>query len=244
MLFGMAADRRRGLIAAYGLLPRTSRAQRAAAATITVAAPEDAALGPAHWRLMAVLVIALTIDVMKPATLGFTVPGMVGEYGVPQRDRGAGALLRPGRHRHRLGGVGRDRRSLWPQGVDPAVGGDVRRHLDLRRDALARLEHRHVLPDGAGGRRHAARHLRAAGRDHAERAIAAGRWCWSAAWARSAAISRRAALSALLQPIFGWRILWLLNLPTGLLLVRLARSFPNRRQVPASRAAAVARRSE
>ena len=33
---------------------------------------------------MVVLVIALTIDVMKPASLGFTVPGMVAEYGVPK----------------------------------------------------------------------------------------------------------------------------------------------------------------
>lgn len=55
------------------------------AADLIVAAPEDAPLTPAHWRLMAVLVIALVIDVMKPASLGFTVPGMIAEYGVPKR---------------------------------------------------------------------------------------------------------------------------------------------------------------
>ena len=32
--------------------------------------------------------------------------------------------------------------------------------------------------------------------------------------------------SALLQPIFGWRILWLLNLPTGLVLVLLSGFIP------------------
>ena len=32
----------------------------------------------------AVLVIALIIDIMKPASLGFTIPGMVSEYGVPK----------------------------------------------------------------------------------------------------------------------------------------------------------------
>ena len=32
----------------------------------------------------AVLVVALVIDVMKPASLGFTVPGMISEYGVPK----------------------------------------------------------------------------------------------------------------------------------------------------------------
>ncbi len=34
------------------------------------------------------------------------------------------------------------------------------------------------------------------------------------------------ALSALLQPYFGWRILWLLNLPTGLALVLLGALIP------------------
>ena len=33
---------------------------------------------------MGVLVIALIIDIMKPASLGFTIPGMVSEYGVPK----------------------------------------------------------------------------------------------------------------------------------------------------------------
>ena len=30
------------------------------------------------------LVVALIIDVMKPASLGFTIPGMISEYGVPK----------------------------------------------------------------------------------------------------------------------------------------------------------------
>ena len=51
-------------------------------------------------------------------------------------------------------------------------------------------------------------------------------WCWSAGSARSAAISPRAAFSALLQPFFGWRILWILNLPTGLSLVLLGAFIP------------------
>src|SRR3546814_5456540 len=31
---------------------------------------------------MAVLVVALVIDIMKPASLGFALPGMIDEYGV------------------------------------------------------------------------------------------------------------------------------------------------------------------
>ena len=71
-------------VAAYGLLPSNIAIQRTTAANIVVAAPEDAQLGRAHWGLMVVLVIALVIDVMKPAALGFAVPGMTSEYHVPK----------------------------------------------------------------------------------------------------------------------------------------------------------------
>jgi putative MFS transporter len=85
MLAGMGLIILGTLVAAYGLLPRNVAAQRATAAQIVVAAPEDAHLGLAHWGLMAVLTVALVIDVMKPASLGFTVPGMISEYGVPKK---------------------------------------------------------------------------------------------------------------------------------------------------------------
>ena len=84
MYIGMALIVGGVLIAGYGLLPRNISSQRAASADIVVAAPEDAQLGLAHWGLMFVLVIALVIDVMKPAALGFAVPGMTHEYGVPK----------------------------------------------------------------------------------------------------------------------------------------------------------------
>jgi putative MFS transporter len=71
-------------LAAWGLLPKRVAQQVAAARHISVAAPEDAPLSAAHWQLMGVLVIALIIDVMKPASLGFIMPGMTAEYGVPR----------------------------------------------------------------------------------------------------------------------------------------------------------------
>ncbi len=85
MIFGMVLIIAGVAIAGYGLLPKSISATVDAAARISVVAPEDAKLGPAHWRLMAVLVVALIIDVMKPATLGFVVPGMVSEYGVTKQ---------------------------------------------------------------------------------------------------------------------------------------------------------------
>src|SRR3954471_11861605 len=69
-------------IAAYGLLPRDIAGQLAASQDIVVSPPEDVPLSRAHWMLMSVLVIALIIDIMKPATLGFTLPGMISEYHV------------------------------------------------------------------------------------------------------------------------------------------------------------------
>jgi putative MFS transporter len=83
MLWGMALIVAGVMVAGYGLLPRRlAAATPAHDAAVVVSAPEDAPLGPAHWRLMVVLTVALVIDVMKPASLGFVLPGMRVEYGV------------------------------------------------------------------------------------------------------------------------------------------------------------------
>src|SRR3546814_5236728 len=71
-------------MAAWGLLPRNLAQHIAASSKFTISAPEDAPLSWAHWRLMATLVVALVIDVMKPAALGFAIPGMIAEYDVPR----------------------------------------------------------------------------------------------------------------------------------------------------------------
>eukprot|EP01042_Synura_sphagnicola_P021982 gene21982-27987_t len=66
MLFGMFLIVAGIAVAGYGLLPKGVDQQVRTGARITVAAPEDAKLGPAHALLMLVLVVALIIDVMKP----------------------------------------------------------------------------------------------------------------------------------------------------------------------------------
>ena len=80
MTWGMALIVGGLLVAAYGLLPRRVAQQAAPGALLQIAAPEDAPLVAAHWRLMVVLTVALVIDVMKPASLGFVLPGMRAEY--------------------------------------------------------------------------------------------------------------------------------------------------------------------
>src|SRR5215472_6668842 len=63
MIFGMYLIIVGVAVAAYGLLPKHVAKTVEAASHIAVTAPEDAKLGPAHWKLMAALVVALVIDV-------------------------------------------------------------------------------------------------------------------------------------------------------------------------------------
>ena len=77
MIFGMYLIVAGVIAAGYGLLPSKAAYNAVVSSRVTVVAPEDAPLSRAHWTLMFVLGVALTIDVMKPATLGFTIPGMV-----------------------------------------------------------------------------------------------------------------------------------------------------------------------
>ncbi|MFL6663394.1 MAG: MFS transporter, partial [Rhizobacter sp.] len=82
MLWGMALIVAGIGVAGYGLLPKRRAGEAGQIDAIHATAPEDAPLVPAHWRLLVVLTLALVIDVMKPASLGFVLPGMIDEYGV------------------------------------------------------------------------------------------------------------------------------------------------------------------
>ena len=81
MLLGMAAIVIGIGVAGYGLLPKSTPLS-AAQAVEALAPPEDAPLTRAHWGMAALLGLALIIDIMKPASLGFVTPGMRVEYGV------------------------------------------------------------------------------------------------------------------------------------------------------------------
>jgi putative MFS transporter len=72
-----------GLVASlYGLLPRDLRGDASTARPVRIRAMDDAPLTLQHVGLLLVMAIAVTIDVMKPVTLGFVVPGMAREYGL------------------------------------------------------------------------------------------------------------------------------------------------------------------
>jgi MFS transporter, putative metabolite:H+ symporter len=67
--------------AVFGALPR-HRARHGADAGTSYEAPDSTPLGRWHAGVLLVLILGLVIDVMKPATLGFVLPGMSSEYGI------------------------------------------------------------------------------------------------------------------------------------------------------------------
>jgi len=85
MLLGMALIIGGFLLAAFGLVPRKRSFATNEARDLSgyhFKSMDDAPLSPAHWGLLFVLGIALIVDVMKPATLGFVVPGLRSEYSI------------------------------------------------------------------------------------------------------------------------------------------------------------------
>jgi putative MFS transporter len=225
MIAGMVAIVGGVAIAAYGLLPRNISGLLSQSQEIVVSPPEDAPLSAAHWKLMAVLVIALIIDVMKPASLGFTIPGMVKEYQVVKSTASlvpffalCGTVVGSVLWGYIADVYGRKASILlsavmfvgtsicgampslyWNVGMCFMMGAAAGGMLPVTYALLAEMmpsKHRGWALVLVGGLGAVGGYFAASG------------------------------LSALLQPEFGWRILWLLNLPTGLSLVLLGAFIP------------------
>jgi putative MFS transporter len=82
MWFGMALIFVGLASTAYGLFPRLSEVSRGYVSKIKVRAMDEATIKPAHVGLLLVMAAAITIDVMKPTTLAFIAPGAAKEYGL------------------------------------------------------------------------------------------------------------------------------------------------------------------
>ena len=81
MVFGMVLIVAGTVVAGFGLLPPPA-ASDARDRDVIVETDETVPLNREHVMLMIVLALALIIDTMKPASLGFVLPGFAKEYGL------------------------------------------------------------------------------------------------------------------------------------------------------------------
>src|SRR5688572_22856236 len=70
------------VVSLYGLLPKAPPANAALVSKLRVSALDDAPLTRAHWGLVATMMLAVTIDIMKPTAFAFVIPGITLEYGL------------------------------------------------------------------------------------------------------------------------------------------------------------------
>ncbi len=225
MLIGMALIPTGLLLAAYGLMPRLAQMQNKARGALTFHIADGASLNREHWKLVIVLVVALAVDVMKPATLGFVMPGLGREYEISKQTAAWLALV--ALTGTALGSIawgriadvfGRRAAILlsalmfmgtaicgampsfgWNLAMCFLMGASAGGLLPITFTLMAEMvptRHRGWLLVTLGGVGTSAGYLLAAGS------------------------------AALLEPLFSWRSLWLLGLPTGAIIVFLDRFIP------------------
>ncbi len=218
MLIGMALIIGGTLATAFGLLP-SRRADQTKFEEL--APPEDAPLTRAHWVQIIILAGALIIDVMKPATLGFVVPGMRAEYGLTFAEVAVlpfAALLGT-----TMGSF------IW--GILADIYG--RRATILLASVIFmgtsicgsmpsfawNIFMCFMMGVGAGGLLPVAYALLAEIMPTKHRG-----WCLVLVGGIGSVggYFATSALSAWLQPYFGWRIMWLINLPLALILIAVS----------------------
>ena len=212
--------------AAYGLLPKTRVGPSVADREWgRLAISSTTKLTTAHWGMSGLLALALVIDIMKPASLGFVTPGMRSEYHL---DGGTVAWLPFAALFGTVVGS-----FLWGALAD--IYGR-RASILLSSVMFIGTSICGAMPDfwwnvgmcflmgaAAGGMLPVAYALLA-------EIMPARHRGWSLVLIGGigsvGGYFAASGLSALLQPIFGWRIMWFLNLPTGLLLVVLSPLLP------------------
>ena len=222
MVAAMAAITIGLVLTAIGLVPRRRPdAERTPSVDVTV---EEGRVGLAHAALLAVLTLAVVIDAMKPAALAFVAPGMKEEYGLGKNTVGLlplmgasgmvfGALL----WGHFGDWVGRRAAILYAGTLftGTAVCGAMPYYsLNLGMCFLMGV--------GVGGMIPITFALLAETLPTRHRGFAMA----MVGAAVAAAYALTSALSDWLVPALSWRILFLIGLPTGVLLILLNRWIP------------------
>jgi putative MFS transporter len=211
------------LLALWGLLPPPSPPRRMPAYHLE--AMDDARLTGAHWGLLFVLGVALVIDVMKPATLGFVLPGMSAEYGIPASRSAwlvvcalAGTTLGSVFWGIMADRIGRRAAILLASllFIGTAVCGTMPAFW-------VNLFMCFLMGVAAGGMLPIVYALMA-------ESIPAGPRGWlvvlHGGMGTVGGTLAAAGCALLLEPVYSWRALWLMNLPTGALMLLLNRWIP------------------
>lgn len=228
MWLGMAAIPVGLAFAAFGLMPRLAQMREAMhgdTGHLHFHVADGVPLNIEHGKLVLVLMVALAVDVMKPATLGFVMPGMSLEYGITTRNASVLALVALigttvgsivwGRVADVFG-----RRASILLGALMFIGTAICGAMPTFNWNLAMC---FLMGASAGGLLPITFTLMA------ETVPAAHRgWLLVALGGigTSAGYLAAAGAAALLEPMFSWRVLWLLGLPTGALIVVLYRFIP------------------
>jgi MFS transporter, putative metabolite:H+ symporter len=221
-----------GLVSSfYGLYPPSAENTARVVSRISVRALDEAKLTSTHVALLVVMAIAVTIDVMKPTTLAFVVPGMAQEYGLRSPLNPAGEvpvayLPLSGISGTVLGSfiwgwlgdrIGR-RASLLLAGIT-FIGTSI---CGAMPSYLWNFLMCFVMGLGVGGMLPIAYALMA-------ETIPARHRGWLMVLIGgdvAAAYIITSWLASELVPQFSWRILWLLGAPTGVLMILLNRWIP------------------
>ncbi len=227
MLAGMVVIPVGLLLATYGLMPRLDLMRQGlhGGHALHFHIADGVALNREHWKLVIVLVVALIVDVMKPATLGFVMPGVTREYEISKQTAGwlplvaltgttVGSILWG-----RIADVFGRRAAIllsalmfigtaicgampsfeWNLVMCFLMGASAGGLLPITFTLMAEMipaAHRGWLLVALGGVGTSAGYLVAAG------------------------------AASVLEPMFSWRALWLLGLPTGALIIFLNRYIP------------------
>jgi putative MFS transporter len=219
------------ILSLYGLYPRSAETTAGLVSRIRVRALDEAPMRGAHFGLLVVMAVAVTIDVMKPTTLAFVVPGMAQEYGLRSPLNPAGIvpvayLPLSGIAGTVLGSflwgwlgdrIGR-RASILFAGII-FIGTSICGSMP---DYLWNLVMCFIMGLGVGGMLPITYTLLA-------EAIPARHRGWLMVVIGgdiAGAYIITSWLSSALVPEFSWRILWLLGAPTGILLILLNRWIP------------------
>lgn len=225
MLIGMGLIPLGLVLAMYGLMPRLDQLKLSDNTRLHFHVADQLPLNREHWTLVIVLMAAVIVDVMKPATLGFVMPGMKAEYGISSKEAGILALV-----------------ALTGTTIGSVIWGML---ADLfgRRSAILlsalmfigtaicgampsfgwNLAMCFLMGLSAGGLLPITFTLMAETIPAAHRG-----WLLVALGGFGTAAGYLAASgsAAVLEPLFSWRILWMLGLPTGLLVIFLNRYIP------------------